>query len=262
MKNKKQFLTLAATLVLSALVAVPTLANEDGNGVRMEGRTGLRLGTDKPLIKDVKREIKDEIRDMRPVVIGKVTAISGSTITLASRTPGKDSATTTYTVNASAAVVLNGTATSSLSSITVGDNILVLGAVSGTSVTATKIIEAPVQRKDGSATSTRPMGNGQPVVAGKVTAISGSTLTVTTGNGAAYSVDTANAKFLVKGNASATISSVAVGDAVVVQGTVNGSSVTASTVFDQKAPNDKANDGNRGGFFGRIGGFFKNLFGF
>ena len=79
-------------------------------------------------------------------------------------------------------------------------------------------------------------------------------------------------KFVVTGVTSPTISNVAVGDNLTVQGTVNGSSVNASSVIDQKAKasNSTNNSGSNqkpqgdfmGGIMGGITNFFKHLFGF
>jgi cyanophycinase-like exopeptidase len=56
---------------------------------------------------------------------------------------------------------------------------------------------------------------------------------------------------------------------VVVQGTVNGASVTASTIIDQGQPAAAGTTGTTakhsnflGGIFGGIGSFFSHLFGF
>jgi len=85
-----------------------------------------------------------------------------------------------------------------------------------------------------------------------------------------YSVNAASTT-ISKNGALATISSIAVGDYIVVQGTVNGSSVTASSIIDQvnTTPSSNGNGNNGNGkaighmnFFGSIGNFFKNLFGF
>lgn len=119
----------------------------------------------------------------------------------------------------------------------------------------------------GQASSTLPQGNGEPVVGGSVTAIGSSTLTITNKAGATYTVDTSDATVHKKGDATSGTSSINVGDNVIVQGAVNGTSVTASSVIDQ-------GDNSRGGgamgsvglgigaFFGGIGNFFHRLFGF
>lgn len=109
-------------------------------------------------------------------------------------------------------------------------------------------------------------GNGQPIVAGAITAINGTTLTITNKSGVTYTVDASNAKVQNKG-ALSTVSTVAVGDNVVVQGTINGASVAAYSIIDQgptPSPSVKPNDKKevRNNFFGGFGKFFQHLFGF
>jgi hypothetical protein len=131
---------------------------------------------------------------------------------------------------------------------------------------------APGQnRDDRSTSSTSPvLGNGQPIIAGTISAINGNSLTVTTASNITYIVDTTNAKILAGQNA-ITLSNVVIGNKVLVQGTVNGTSVTASTVMDQSVANNghdqgpgKPSSGNQKpkGFLGGIGHFFMHLFGF
>jgi hypothetical protein len=155
------------------------------------------------------------------------------------------------------------------------------GTVSGTSVTATTIRDGmpaagmggkPGMRGVGEHASSTPLiqGNGQPVIGGTVSAVSGNTITVTTAQGGVtYSVDVTNAT-IKKGDTTGSVSSIAVGDKVVVQGTVNGSSVTASSVIDSAAASS-TNAGTSitshvnsgiGKVFNSIGGFFHSLFGF
>jgi len=133
-----------------------------------------------------------------------------------------------------------------------------------------------------SASSTMPrpsstpiiQGNGEPVIGGAIAAISGTTLTVTNASNVTYTIDAASSTVVVKG-ASSTFANVAVGDNVLVQGVVNGNSVTASSIIDQGAKGANASSTNVsssksrggfgasiGGFFGSIGGFFQHLFGF
>ena len=192
----------------------------------------------------------------RPAVVGTVSAVSGKTLTVTSKSmmKPKNSTSTTpapviYTVDASSASVNKNNATSSVSAIAVGDTVMIQGTITGTNVVAKTI-------RDGLA---KPaiQGNGQPIVAGKVTAVSGNTITITNNSNVTYTIDATNAK----------ISNVAVGDNVIVQGTVNGNSVTASSVIDQKAKihnndNSKTRGGMMGNFFGGIGNFFKHMFGF
>jgi hypothetical protein len=212
--------------------------------------------------------------------------------------------TTTYTVDATNATVTKNGATSTVSAISVNDKVLVRGTVSGTNITATAINDGVTGNQPGgpimfrgrfgngtSSTSTwnnsstwptgiRPtgsaltalQGNGEPIVGGTVTAVNGAMFTVVTNTGnVTYSIDGTNATVL-KGNATSSVSSVAVNDRVIVQGTVNGTAVTASTIIDQGAAPSKSGNGTStsphgmmggiGGFFGGIGSFFQHLFGF
>lgn len=220
-----------------------------------------------------------QMKGMKPAVFGTVTAVNGTTLTVASRGFGKDAATTTYSVNASNTTVMKNNATSTLSSVAVNDRVVVEGTVSGTNVTATMIRDGipmmmrgrgPTGTANGGTGQTPPFkGNGEPVVAGTVSAVTGNSITITTSSNTSYTIDATSAA-VTKGNASSTVSAVAVGDYVVAQGTVNGNSVTASTILDQQARPASATNGNGpksgpamgGGVFGMIGSFFKKIFGF
>ena len=228
-----------------------------------------------------------------PGVFGTVTAISGSTITITSKAPqfGKKPGTTatagtvtTYTINAGSAIVTKNNVASSLSSITVGDVIAAEGTISGTTVTATTIRDGIPTGKGGegfgaghaSSTTAQAViqGNGQPVIGGAVTAITGNTLTVTNKSNVTYTVDVTSAKFVKPGIASASVANITVGDNVIVQGAVNGNAVTATSVIDQGVVPTTTNATSnpptvagsavtpRTGFFESIGGFFHKLFGF
>jgi hypothetical protein len=238
-------------------------------------------------------------------VFGTVSAVNGDTLTVtaaarpsrpmpeqASTSANVSSPTvvagTVYTVNATNAKVYKGSATTtvSVSDIATGDTVMVQGTVSGTNVAATVIRDGVSGMMGGqpgmpgkgfghgasSTPSTTPIiqGNGEPVVGGSVTAISGTTLTVTNTSNVTYTINVASATVVVKG-VSSTIANVAVGDSIIVQGTVNGNSVTASSIIDQgtKVANTSSTSGQShgvgaglGGFFGAIGGFFQHLFGF
>jgi hypothetical protein len=247
---------------------------------------------------------------MNSGIFGTVSAISGNTLTVTSgarpvrpvpmhgsTTTAVAAAPTVYTVDASNAKIYKGSATTtvSVSSIATGDTVMVEGTISGANVAATVIRDGvglvpgkgPGMPGKGSgdhgASSTMPRpsgtpiiaGNGEPVVGGSVTAISGNTLTVTNASNVTYTIDVSSAK-IVKGSATSTISAIAVGDNVIVQGVVNGTAITASSVIDGAklgsgsstgtSPSDSHEGGGFGGaiggFFGGIGGFFKHLFGF
>jgi len=226
---------------------------------------------------------------MRPGVSGTVTAVSGSIITITGHQGfGSTTTATTFTVDATNATVRKANATSTISSIAIGDRIFAMGTVTGTNVVATNIIDGVgmmggrgMGGKPGMMASSTPpfMGNGQPVIAGKISAISGNSLTVTTASNVTYTIDASNAK-VVQGRNTIALSAVSVGQNVLVQGAINGTSVTASTVIDQGVPavagqapgqgqgGDNGNGqggGNQGahvGVFAGIGNFFKHLFGF
>jgi hypothetical protein len=221
---------------------------------------------------------------MKPGVFGTVTAVNGNAITINGRQGfgPTATATTTYTVDATNATVKKNNAASTVSAIAVGDMIFAQGTITGTNVVATSIRDGVMMGTrgqggpgmngkggQGHATSTPPVspftGNGQPVIAGKVSAISGDTLTVTTTSNVTYSVDATNAKIL-EGQNTIAIGSIVVGNTVLVQGTVNGTSITASTVVDQSGPaasvTANMDKGQKYGFFGGIGQFFMHLFGF
>ncbi len=266
--NTKRYIpaVMALAIVASVGVAVPAFAATNSaqagwyggaqNGGPQHRPTGVRNNTNM----------------MRPSVVGTVSAISGTTLTVSGRQGfGSTSATVTFTVDASNAVVMKNNATTTVSSIATGDTIAVQGTVSGTNVTATTIRDGIMMRPGGARTPRQPgqmgssspsIGNGQPVVAGTVSAISGSTLTITNKSNVTYTVDASSAKVL-KGapqGTTSSLSNVAVGDSVLAQGTINGTSVTASTIIDQT--NSTTSTQPHQSFFGGIGSFFMHLFGF
>ena len=203
-------------------------------------------------------------------IMGTIASVSGTTITVTGTGPNNG---TTYTVDASNAKVEKGNASSTISGIATGDTVMIQGTVSGTNVTATNIHDGKGgfggHGRGGSGMGqANPIiqGNGQPVIGGSVTAISGSALTVTTKTNIVYSVD-ASAATIEKGHATSTLSSIATGDSVIVQGAVNGTNVTASSVIDSGAQTASGTQmsgshGLFGGIMGGIGSFFHGLFGF
>lgn len=153
-----------------------------------------------------------------PAAFGKITAISGSTITISG---GKDN--TTYTVDASNATFASDphSTAASISSLKVGDMIAVDGTVSGTSVTATKIRAGGPHGGPG-------MGHG---VMGTVTSVNGSTLVVTDNDGGSYTIDASSAEVRDSG-ATSTLSVIKVGDKVMVGGKVTTANMTATRIED------------------------------
>ena len=214
--------------------------------------------------------VRGEGRFGQPGIMGAVSAVSGNTLTVSGRGLGRNAAssTETYTVNAANARVVRNGSTSSVSAITVGDKVFVRGTVSGTSVTAALIRDGAAKPEKGgdrpSQISSLIQGNGQPIIAGTISAISGGTVTVGTKSGISYNVAASGAK-IVEGKNQTTLSGLAVADTVIVQGSVNGTQVTASSIIVQKAvaQNGSASLSRKpAGLFGRIGQFFLHLFGF
>lgn len=257
--NKAQILTSAligATLVGSLGLALPAFA-KDSQG--------------------------NESTASHTAVAGIVASISGTSLTVTSNAREREASTTavTFTVDASNATVTKNGATSTLGAVTVGDRVMVRGTVAGTQVVATSISDGkmlgrgkgPMMGKGSqgrTASSTRPMmtfptGNGQPIIAGTVSSIQGTTLSVSTKAGITYSVDAASTTVMKSGVIS-TLSTIASGDAVVVQGAVTGTSVTASSIIDQgtvPAGSEGFEGAGKGaGFFHAMGGFFSRMFGF
>jgi hypothetical protein len=291
MNLTQKTLTAVTSLALAASVALPAFAQELNVGAQVgagddqgdHANVQVRGQVNMPPMPGYNNRGEGDNRGpgmgrpmMGPGVVGTVSAVSGTTITVAGRTGfGSTTATTTYTVDASSATVLKNNATSTISSIAVGDRIFVQGTVSGTSVTAKTIFDGMIGRGMGRGdrgamgSSTPFMGNGQPVIGGTISAINGTSLTITTSASTTYTVDASNAKVL-QGQNTVALSSLTVGQHVLIQGAVNGSSITASTVLEQGVRGDNQGDDNGQGkdqglhlgFFNSIGNFFKHLFGF
>ena len=136
---------------------------------------------------------------------------------------------------------------------------------SGQGFASSTMMQGGMNRGGQGFASSTVQGNGQPIVAGKVSAINGSIISITNNSNVTYSVDATNAK-ITQGNTTVTITSIVVGDTIVAQGTINGTSVIATSVMDQTNHNETNTAGNpeqkRGGFFGGIGQFFMRMFGF
>lgn len=183
------------------------------------------------------------MRGTPPAAVGKVTAVNGDSITL---TDLKNS--TTYTVDATNATITERTkpttpstagtrpapATISVSQVAVGDMLAVQGTVNGTTITATKIEDGIYAM---GATGGGRMGGfgghggfGGSGVRGMVTAVNGSTVTVTGMDGKSYTVDASNST--VGKLQTVPVSSIQVGDSVGIQGTISGTSVTAKSIMD------------------------------
>ena len=160
-------------------------------------------------------------------VRGTVASINGTTITVT----GKNG--TSYTADVSGATFLKSTTsgtkptTVTISGIAVGDTVAVRGTVTGDSVVATQVTDGVMNHAGFNGQG----GKGRsPGVMGTVTAVSGNTVTITNSNGTTYTINAGNST--VSEVVSLPISSIKVGDTLGVQGTVSGTSVTATHIMD------------------------------
>ncbi len=191
--------------------------------------------------KESQNAIKNYIKHA-PGVMGKVTAINGSTITV----EGKNN--TVYTVDASTAKILkNRNTVITIADIKVGDTIMAQGTVTGTNVVATTVF-------DGKPLMGKKHNGNFPGVMGIVSNVNGSTFQVTDKNNTIYTVTTTTDTKIKKGNppVAATITDILNGDAVMVRGAVNGSTVSAESIFDGKLGTHRGKGFLRGNHKGKI----------
>lgn len=288
MKNKSKFIisSLAIGSLLVSVLYVPLASAESESVNQNQNRSknmnmGMRWDNDN----DQKENNGRGMPMRQPGVFGTVTAINGNIISVSGKllksgtsTSISTSTNVTYAVDATNAKIIKNNATSSISSILVNDTVRVQGTVSGTNVSATIIHDGAIMNgrmgggNGGSGMGGFGMmtGDGNPIVGGKVTALSGNSITIKNASNITYTVDATNAK-IVKQGATSTISSILVGDNLMVQGPVSGSSITATFVRDQGVDQNnnltenkdgKENKKVGAGFWGGFRGFFKNIFGF
>jgi hypothetical protein len=179
------------------------------------------------IVGETKDDAKPNAEEKRQSYFGAVTAKTDSSLTILSTN------NVSYTVNlaAGAEIYINKIKQSNLSGFVVGDNVMVQGTISGNTISAKRLIAIHL-----------PSGT----IAGKITASSGTTLTVLGSDNKTYTVLTVDASVKAKDG------SLAVGDSVVVKGDLAGTTLTAQTVTEGSV--------NKG-FFQRFGLFFKNIFG-
>jgi hypothetical protein len=278
----KKYTSITIGALTSLAIAVPAFAqtptaNTFQRGAQDNGQQNTTRGS---MMEG--RGIKGNPMMVRPTISGTVTVINGNTITVSGHQGMASSSTqqTLFTVDASKAKVLKNNATSTITSIAIGDTLIVEGTLTNTNVVATVIRDGAMMGRGrenneqrNSPTNTQSgmvqlEGNGQPVIAGTISVVNGTTLTVTTKSNVVYTIDASTSKIVVK-NATSTLSSVAVGDMVIVQGAVNGTTVQASTLIDNGVAKTETNQPvktnqkqNTQGFFSGIGGFFSRIFGF
>jgi hypothetical protein len=198
------------------------------------------------------------IHDAIPGTLGKVTAINGTTLTLVAQShPDKDTnakTTATYTVKASNTTVIKNGASVPFDTITVGDSIFVRGTASGNTITATRLYLW--DKNYPGSVFPGVQNNGQPIIYGSISAISGNTITVTNKENVTYTVNGTDSMVTVPGTSPASISMLSVGDYVLIQGSVNGTSVTAATIIDQPM---KTATATHASIFAKLGDFLKRF---
>lgn len=157
-------------------------------------------------------------------VFGQVVSVTGNTITV----NGKDGKI--YSIDATNAKIFKSKDNSLvITDIKIGDTLIVKGKVSGTTVSATVI-------KDGLWSASEVRHGKLPGVYGTVSAVNGTTITLTREDGKTYTVDASKAVITngvkAKKPAVITVSDIVIGDSVMVNGTVDGTNVKANKIFD------------------------------
>jgi hypothetical protein len=280
----KKYLSIALGTATGMAMIVPTFAQTAPSTNTNQGRMMRQNHQQNDVTGKIGGSFGNGQMMIRPAVIGTVTSINGNTITLSGH-QGVDKASptipaTTFTIDATKATIYKDRATSTLASIVSGDTLAVQGTLTGNNVVATVIHDGIMmgnrgERRGGMMGNTQNtqvmgqlQGNGLPVVAGTISAINGNTITITNKSNVTYTVDVTSAKIMVK-NAVATVSSVVAGDTVIVQGSVNGNTIIASTMIDNGVQKVTAtpvqisgSTTKNQGFFGGLGGFFSRMFGF
>lgn len=265
-------------LYLGALIAIISIGgashvfaeskgDDDNKGT--SASIGFKIGVSDHEGDDDRDESKDKDGEYSRGVYGSVTAVNGTTISV------RDSRTNVvYTVDTTKAKIDKNRVTILVSGIAVGDMVLVEGTTTGTAVVATSIhdgvlVKGSADWKDNKEKDDKnnqmmfPEGNGQPIVGGTVTAVNASQVTITNKSNVSYTIDVINAK-VTKAGKVVTKADIMVGDTILAQGTVNGTTVVAVSVIDQgvvSVDTTHQDNGKKVGFFRKIGNFFSRMFG-
>ncbi len=190
-------------------------------------------------------------------VAGEITAINGSTITVSSmgRRPkgqandsssGSAPAKTTYTVTTTSKTTFSKVTDGTVSDLAKGDTVVVDGTNSNGTIAAKRIHQTnklPDQSNNGASAPRKGAGGDHTL--GTITAVSGSTVTISTTAGDTVKVTTtSDTKVSVIEKTS--ISDLAKGDMIRVQGTVSGTTVAATAVNEGPAggPGARRHGGN------------------
>ncbi len=205
MKNKQKMATIATGVVAVSMAMMPVMVGAQTVNTTPTVNTSstVERGLSHTNIKN-------------PSINGKVSTVSGSTITIT------DNKGTTYTVDATNAKFMGAPAgvALTLTDIVSNDKLSVRGTVNGTSVVAKSITDISFMNRS--------------VFSGKVTAVSGSTVTMLRGK-TSYTVDLTSAtitKGFGKNSTSLSNGDIKVGDRVTAVGTLTGTNITAKTLSD------------------------------
>jgi hypothetical protein len=288
---KKQYTTAVTALAIGIATAIPVFAaDSNDNSNQMGGIMGVlrsHIGFNE---KNDNENNRGDMRNrmMRPIVTGTVTFVSGNIITISGKTTmhtaSTTQATSTFTIDATNAKIRKDESKSGVSTIVVGDTLVVSGTLTGTNVVATIIHDGNKvmigkhdkrdkgdgdgEDKNDDVKSPIFVGNGQPITMGVITAITGNTITISNKSNVTYTINATTSNVLVK-NATSTVSALTVGDQLLVQGVVNGSSITASTIIDSgkvatttEATGNNDNEKGGRGILQGLRGFFSRMFGF
>ncbi len=252
---------MAAAIIGGTLISSPTLADTNTAQIR-NGMMGQGF------------EIGRGMQKKGPVLTGTVLSVSGKIITINGHIGlATTSANTTYTVDATNSKFVKNDANGTISNILVGDTVTVQGKLTGSNIVATVIRDGvtmmgqPINdgKKFNGKNHILSTGNGQPVIGGKINTISGNLITIKNSSNTIYTVDLTNAK-IIQDKDIVTISAIKIGDAVIAQGTINGTNVVASTLIGGAKPTNgyhsNATTTPKRVMFGGIGQFFSHLFGF
>ena len=174
-------ITTGLAFVASAILAVPAFAQtSDANA---QSNNGLHIGASlqgQARVGGYSGAGRGQGMMARLGVFGKVTAISGNTITISGRQGfGTTTAAISYAIDATNASVKKNNATSTISSIAVGDMVFAQGTVTGTNVVATTISDGALGRMGNRGqgnVGNKGMKNGGPEIASSMTACLGTGL--------------------------------------------------------------------------------------
>lgn len=211
-----RYLIASSAVALSLLVASPALADSQ---VSLNGSVGSNsyLGLHHDSVARL-HDNRDGNAHSKVTIAGTVSAINGSTLTLAGRNG------TTYAITVASALISNHNETIALSEIQVGDMLVVKGTISGSTITASKIRDTSFARR----AFLSAIGAAD---AGVVTSINGSLFTLGSFGTSGTTTIATNASTTYKVNGVATTSSaLAVGSRLIVFGTPDSTGITASLV--------------------------------